>query len=73
MKESRESKLLSRNGVVSDVETIIAEPGVAVDPANTEEGRWSTAITKGIHIGSQWISWGFIKGSEYTSTLVQKV
>ena len=63
------------------METITAVEGV-VEPEETAEGgdvlanydsKWSQSIAKGIDTGSQWISWGFVKGSEYASALVEKV
>ena len=30
-------------------------------------------ISEGISVGSQWVSWGLVKGAEYTSALVGKV
>lgn len=60
--------------VSPDVETIFAEPGVAQSSTTcVDESRVSAALTKGIHIGSQWISWGFLKGSEFASSMVEKV
>jgi len=37
-----------------------------------EKTAWSDKISSGISIGSQWISWGMIKGAEYTSVLMEK-
>ncbi|XP_066935589.1 spartin-like [Clytia hemisphaerica] len=37
-----------------------------------EQKAWSDKISVGINIGSQWISWGLLKGAEYTSVLMEK-
>ena len=53
--------------VPSDV--IITEEG----DEQIEKSTWSDKMTAGINVGSQWISWGLLKGAEYTSVLVAKV
>ena len=53
-----------------EVEEIIASPGICSDVTQKD---WADKISSGIHVGSQWVSWGFVKGAEYATALVEKV
>ncbi|XP_065666318.1 spartin isoform X2 [Hydra vulgaris] len=49
------------------IEEIIASPA-----SGFIQNKWPDRITSGIRIGSQWISWGFVKGAECATSLVEK-
>lgn len=64
------------------IEQIIAEPALLENrevsednPSNqiVEKAPLADRISEGISVGSQWVSWGLVKGAEYTSALVGKV
>lgn len=57
---------------VSSPDTITAVPGT-VDEDADKKLTWSEKVASGINVGSQWISWGLLKGAEYTGRLVEKV
>ncbi|XP_013869611.1 spartin b isoform X2 [Austrofundulus limnaeus] len=45
-------------------------------PAETEEDKalpeWSEKVASGILTGASWLSWGLVKGAEYTGKAIQK-
>lgn len=61
----------SPSSMSEEDDVIIAEQGIS-DETRVEQSKWSDKVTAGISVGSQWISWGLLKGAEYTSVLVAK-
>lgn len=70
-KEVRNGHLSPTTGAVVESDVIIAESGVR-DMDTVTDRNLADKISAGISVGSQWISWGLVKGAEYTGILVEK-
>lgn len=68
----RNGHLSPTTGAVVESDVIIAESGVR-DMDIVTDRNLADKISAGISVGSQWISWGLVKGAEYTGILVEKV
>lgn len=55
------------------VSGIVDEDSVEEQPHQQQQKSWSEKVVTGIDVGSQWISWGLLKGAEYTGVLIEKV
>ncbi|KAM9317941.1 spartin b [Pholidichthys leucotaenia] len=53
-----------------------AVPTEEAAPADAEEGKalpeWSEMVASGILTGASWLSWGLVKGAEYTGKAIHK-
>uniref|UniRef100_A0A8C5LPY3 Spartin n=1 Tax=Leptobrachium leishanense TaxID=445787 RepID=A0A8C5LPY3_9ANUR len=60
---------LEASGEVIDLSQVVH---IAPEPKEKEAPEWSSKVAQGILSGASWLSWGFVKGAEFTEKAIHK-